>query len=47
VFHTDSEPANVEVIFRLKRTLQQSSQAANIGNGYASVNPTIEWFSIL
>jgi hypothetical protein len=41
VFHTDSEPANVEVIFRLKRTLQQSSQAANIGNGYASVNPTI------
>ncbi|RTY68929.1 RagB/SusD family nutrient uptake outer membrane protein [Flavobacterium sp. LB2P53] len=40
VFHTDSEPANVEVIFRLKRTLQQSSQAANLGNGYASVNPT-------
>jgi hypothetical protein len=41
VFHTDSEPANVEVIFRLKRTLQQSSQAANLGNGYASVNSTI------
>lgn len=36
IFVTDAEPANTEVIFRLKRTLQQSSQATNIGNGYAS-----------
>jgi starch-binding outer membrane protein, SusD/RagB family len=41
VFLTDAEPATTEVIFRLKRTLQQSAQASNIGNGYASVNPTI------
>lgn len=41
VFLTDAEPANTEVIFRLKRTLQQSAQASNIGNGYASVNTTI------
>lgn len=41
VFHTDSEPANTEVIFRLKRTLQQQSQATNLGNGYASVNTTL------
>ena len=41
IFHTDSEPANTEVIFRLKRTLQQSGQGSNIGNGYASVNTTI------
>lgn len=40
VFFTDSEPANTEVIFRLKRTLQQSSQATNIGNGWASVTAT-------
>lgn len=40
VFLTDSEPANTEVIFRLKRTLQQSSQATNLGNGYASVTAT-------
>jgi len=41
VFITDAEPTNTEVIFRLKRTLQQSTQASNIGNGYASVNTTI------
>ena len=40
IFHTDSEPVNTEVIFRLKRTLQQSTQGSNIGNGYASVNTT-------
>lgn len=42
IFHTDSEPASVEVIFRLKRTLQQSGQGTNLGNGYASVNPTVD-----
>lgn len=41
VFVTDAEPANTEVIFRLKRTLQQSAQATNIGNGYASVTSLI------
>lgn len=41
IFFTDNEPANTEVIFRLKRTLQQSSQGTNIGNGYASVNTTV------
>lgn len=40
VFLTDSEPANTEVIFRLKRTLQQSTQATNIGNAWASVTAT-------
>ena len=40
VFHRDNEGANVEVIFRLKRTLQQSAQLTNLGNGYASVNTT-------
>ena len=40
IFHTDSEPVNTEVIYRLKRTIQQSTQASNIGNGYASVNTT-------
>lgn len=40
VFLTDAEPANTEVIFRLKRTLQQSTQASNLGNGWASVNAT-------
>lgn len=40
VFFTDAEPATSEVIFRLKRTLQQSAQATNIGNGWASVTAT-------
>jgi hypothetical protein len=41
VFHTDSEPAGVEVIFRFKRTLQNSAQGTNLGNGYASVDTTV------
>lgn len=40
VFFTDAEPVNTEVIFRLKRTLQQSAQGTNLGNGWASVNAT-------
>lgn len=40
IFYTDNEAANTEVIFRLKRTLQNSSQATNLGNGWASVNST-------
>ncbi len=41
IFHTDSEPANTEVIFRLKRTLQQSTQGSNLGNGWASVTTAL------
>lgn len=37
VFHTHNEPANTEVIFRLRRTVQQNSQATNLHNGWASV----------
>ncbi|MNK18147.1 SusD family protein [compost metagenome] len=40
VFWTDSEPANTEVVFRLRRTLNQNSQGTNLGNGYASVTST-------
>ena len=41
IFWTENEPANTEVIYRLKRTLQQSTQGTNLGNGYASVTTTI------
>jgi hypothetical protein len=41
VFHSDNEAAGVEVIFRFKRTLQNSSQGTNLGNGYASVDTTV------
>lgn len=37
VFHTHNEPANTEVIFRLRRTVQQNTQASNLHNGWASV----------
>jgi hypothetical protein len=37
VFHTHNEAANTEVIFRLRRTVQQNSQATNLHNGWASV----------
>lgn len=37
VFHTHNESANTEVIFRLKRTVQQNTQASNLHNGWASV----------
>ncbi len=41
IFFTDTEPANTEVIFRLKRTQQQGSPSTNLGNGYASGSSTI------
>lgn len=41
VFHGDNQPNTTEVIFKLKRTLQQSSQATNMGNAWASVNTTL------
>ncbi|MFT5646835.1 MAG: hypothetical protein ACI976_001520 [Aureispira sp.] len=37
VFHTSSEDANVEVIFRFRRTVQQNAQVTNLHNGWASV----------
>lgn len=37
VFHTHNEPANTEVIFRLRRTVQQNAQGTNLHNGWASV----------
>lgn len=41
VFFTDNEPANTEVIFRLKRTPQQNTQDSNLHNGWASVRPNL------
>ena len=37
VFHTNDEPARKEVIFRLRRTNVQNSQATNLHNGWCSV----------
>jgi len=37
VFHTHNEDPNTEVIFRLKRTVQQNAQASNLHNGWVSV----------
>jgi tetratricopeptide (TPR) repeat protein len=37
VFHTHNEAAGKEVIFRLKRTTAQNSQATNLHNGWCSV----------
>lgn len=42
VFFTDNEPANKEVIFRLKRTPQQNSQSTNLHNGWCSVRPNLD-----
>jgi hypothetical protein len=41
VFWTDNEPANVEVIFRLKRTIQQNAQGSNLHNGWCSIRPSV------
>lgn len=37
VFHTHNEPVNTEVIFRLRRTVQQNAQGTNLNNGWVSV----------
>ena len=37
VFHTHNEDPNTEVIFRLKRTVQQNAQGTNLHNGWVSV----------
>lgn len=39
IFWTDNEPANVEVIWRLKRTPAQNGQGVNMHNGWCSVRP--------
>lgn len=41
LFWSDSEPANTEVIFRLKRTPAQNSQGGNMHNGWCSVRPNL------
>ena len=41
VFFTDLEPANTEVIFRLKRMPAQNTQDSNLHNGWASVRPNL------
>ena len=41
VFWTDNEPANTEVIFRLKRTNQQNTQDTNLHNGWCSIRPSV------
>ncbi|MCS4301434.1 RagB/SusD family nutrient uptake outer membrane protein [Chryseobacterium sp. BIGb0232] len=42
IFFTDNEPANKEVIFRLKRTPQQNTQLTNLHNGWCSVAPNVD-----
>lgn len=37
VFHNHNETANTEVIFRLRRTVQQNTQGSNLHNGWVSV----------
>lgn len=37
VFHNHNEVANTEVIFRLKRTIQQNAQGTNLHNAWVSV----------
>ena len=41
VFFTDNEPANTEVIFRLRRTVQQNTQGSNLHNGWCSIRPNL------
>jgi len=41
LFFSDNQPATVEVIFKLKRTPQQNSQASNLHNAWCSVRPNI------
>lgn len=41
IFFTDSEPADTEVIFRIRRTPTQNSQATNLHNGWCSVRPNL------
>jgi len=38
VFHTNTSAGNKEVIFKLKRTVQQNSQDTNLHNGWVSVS---------
>lgn len=42
VFFGDNQDANQEVIFKLKRTVQQNSQDYNLHNGWCSVRPRLD-----
>ncbi|WOC52474.1 RagB/SusD family nutrient uptake outer membrane protein [Bergeyella porcorum] len=42
LFFSDSQPNNVEVIFKLKRTAAQNAQATNLHNGWVSTVPTYD-----
>lgn len=49
VFLTETNPLNVEVIFKLKRTAQQNAQATNLHNAWYNGSPSIAgapWFEI-
>lgn len=39
LFFTDNQPANVEVIFKFKRTNNQNGQGSNLHNGWCSIAP--------
>lgn len=41
LFFSDNQPANVEVIFKLRRTPIQNAQPYNLHNGWASIRPTV------
>jgi starch-binding outer membrane protein, SusD/RagB family len=41
MFYQDNEPANTEVIFRIKRTAAQNTQGSNMHNGWCSVRPNL------
>jgi hypothetical protein len=41
LFWNDNEAANTEVIFRLRRTVQQNSQDFNLHNGWCSIRPSV------
>ncbi|MEN9337002.1 MAG: hypothetical protein RLZZ500_1989 [Bacteroidota bacterium] len=41
LFWSESEPANTEVIFRLKRTGPQNGQGSNMHNGWCSIRPAV------
>ncbi len=41
LFFSDNQPANVEVIFKLRRTPVQNAQGFNLHNGWVSVRPNV------
>lgn len=41
LFFSDNQPANVEVLFKLRRTPVQNAQASNLHNGWVSLVPNL------